>query len=218
MFFFSHPPLRAGCCLFLETLFSAILGVPGAGVTPGPLPPPHLPPQTSCRWPGPSASVPGRLAFPGRVLLAGRAWARSWRGGPAPARKLKSLCSRPAPPGEGRRERSGGRAGEAWAGPARALVPARASSGSPSRARSAGSPRRAQLALPRSPRASAPPWPPPLPLLGWLHTLGLGEEQQRALELGRCSALHASSRCGRASVCPSLKWGKESRFAECLWI
>lgn len=29
LFLFGHPPLRAGHCLYLETIFSAILGVPG---------------------------------------------------------------------------------------------------------------------------------------------------------------------------------------------
>lgn len=108
-FLFDHPPLRAGRCLFLETLFSALLGVSGAGVTPSPLPP-HLPlysappPWVAGRArPRPlQLPLPAALAFPARLLSAGRAWARSWRGGPAPARKLESfvLAPRPARRGE----------------------------------------------------------------------------------------------------------------------
>lgn len=153
LFLFGRSPLCEGCCLFLETLFSAILGVPGAGVTPVPLPP-HLPPNPvslarptrACpRPPGVPWPLPPRGPGLGQELAG---WARACL-----EVGVFVLAPRPARRGGEGGERSGGRAGEAWAGPARALAPARASSGSPSRAEATGSPRRAELALPRFPRA-----------------------------------------------------------------
>lgn len=154
LFLFGRPPLRTGCCLFLETLFSAILGVPGAGLTPGPLTP-HLPPPNPVSLARPIRACPRPSGVPWPLPPRGPGLGQElagWAGVRSEVRVFV-LAPRPAQPGEGRREGSGGRAGKAWAGPSRALAPARASSGSPSRAGSAGSPRRAELALPRSPRA-----------------------------------------------------------------
>lgn len=122
LFLFGHPLLRAGRCLFLETLFSAILGVPRARPTPGaspPRPPPTPdsgpPPWVVCPAHGHPSSLLAALASRVCFLPAGPVSVRSWRGGPAPARKLESfvLAPRPARGGVG----MGGRAGEASGGP-----------------------------------------------------------------------------------------------------
>lgn len=175
-------------------------------------PPPAPPPQAPCRWPGPSAPAPGRF------LPAGRAWARSWRGGPAPARKLESLCSRPAPPGEGRRERSGGRAGRPGrAGPGLrprpGLLPAL-----PPRPGLAGSPRHTELALPRSPTGLSAASAPTANVAGLVAHLGARRGAATGPRAGAVFRTSRSSQCGRASVGPSVRWGKESRLAGCLWI
>lgn len=105
---FCRPPLKTRRCLFLETLFSAIRGVPGARVTPGPhlpFPLPGLP-----LWaggPGPPVLALGlrgaRCPLPSRGPGLGQelaGWARA-------ARKLESfvLAPRPARRGEEGRER-----------------------------------------------------------------------------------------------------------------
>lgn len=159
LFLFGHPLLRAGRCLFLETLFSAILGVPRARPTPGASPPPpptypRLGPAALGRLPGswPSKLAPGRPGVscllppcgPGlRPELAGWARARS---------EVGVFCAR-APPREGRsgdgRPRGGG------LGRARPWLWSwlQASFRFPSGAGSAGSWRRVKLILLRSSRA-----------------------------------------------------------------
>lgn len=117
LFLFGHPLLRAGRCLFLETLFFGRSGSPGSRSNsrhPAPAPSLHpgLPP-----W------VPAALAFLARLLPARRTWAGSWRGGPAPARKLESFVFAPRP---ARRGEEGG-AEAALGRPRAGRVPALAS-------------------------------------------------------------------------------------------
>lgn len=120
MFLSGRPPFRAGRCLFLETLFSAILEVPGARVTPRPLPQ-HLPPTRARRPGAPTRPIRARSRPPWPSLPASSPRARPGPGvggvGRRPLGSWSLLCSRPAPPAGGRREGSGGRAREASGGP-----------------------------------------------------------------------------------------------------
>lgn len=158
MFLFGRPLIRASLCLFLETLSSAILGSPRSPSNSRPPPPESTP--TRARGPGsPARPIRARSRPPWRFLSAS-----SPRAGPRPGvggvglRPLGSwslLCSRRAPPrpaGGGMRGTEAAR-GRPWAGGALASSPSRVSSGFFSRAGSAGSRWRAEVVLPRSPRA-----------------------------------------------------------------
>lgn len=185
MFLFGHPPLRAGRCLFLETLFFGRSGSPGSWSNsrhPAPAPSLHpgLPP-----W------VPAALAFLARLLPAGRTWAGSWRGGPAPARKLESFVFAPRPARRGEE----GVAEAALGRPRAGRVPVLASAPGFFRLFLSGwvcgfpeAIKTGPASLPTGLSASSAPFPGP----GLVAHLGLIEEEQQALELGPCSALHAA--------------------------
>lgn len=167
-----HSLLQAGRCLYLETLISALRGVPESPSNSRP-PPPLLSP-TGTRRPGspaPALSARSRSRPPWRSLPAPFPRAKSgpvvgWVG-PRPLGSWSLLCSCPAPPDEGRREGNGGCSGEASGGPGRGCF-----------------------------RLSYPGWVYGLPEArragpvsapassGLFARLGLGEKQPRALELG----------------------------------
>lgn len=187
--------LQAGHCLFLETLISAIRGVPGAIVTPGPL-------LLLLSPTGPAAlgrrlgSVRARSRPPWHSLPASSPLAEPGPGvgwvGPRPLGSWSLLCSGPAPPGEGRREGSGGRAGEASGGPGPGSGPSPSPGHLPAfppglGLRAPGGARNWSCLAPRGLEHRAPPSAGP----GLVAHLGLGEEQ-RALELGPCSALRSA--------------------------
>lgn len=195
MFLFGRPQIRASLCLFLETLFSAILGVPGARVTPGPLPPEPTP--TRAGGPGsPARPIRARSRPPCRFLPAS-----SPRAGPRPGvggvglRPLGSwslLCSRRAPPrpaGGGRRGTEAA-LGRPWAGGAsapspgfcRLLLPGWVF-GLPVARRSGPASLSTGLSASSALTFAGP---------GLFAHLGLGEDPQQALELGQCSALNAA--------------------------
>lgn len=134
MYLFGRPPLRAGRCLFLETLFSALRGVGRAGVTPArpPLSSSLLRTSSRARRPGFAHLFPppwrirrqGASAFLERLVLheaprvgaVGRCPLGSWR-----------LCAgvppRPARGGEPGLEAAPGRP-RAGRAPASGLFPA----------------------------------------------------------------------------------------------
>lgn len=210
MFLFGYPPLGAGCCLFLETLFSAILGVPGTRVTPGLLPP-HLPPNP-VSLARPIRACPRPLPPRGPGLgqeLAGWARARSEVG-------VFVLAPRPARRGEEGAERRP--RGEAWAGRARALAPAGAPSGSPSGAGSCRLPKANRTGLASLPTGLSAASAPTANVAGLVAHLGARRGAATGPRAGAVFRTSRSSQCGRASVCPSVRWGKESRLAGCLWI
>ena len=153
------------------------------------------PPPETCPHPGPPPRV-ARLAHPRSLLVAlaspvcflpaGPASVRSWRGGPAPARKLESfvLAPRPARGGVG----MGGSAGEASGGPGPGSGPgSRLLSAFPPELglRAPGGVQNCSCFGPHGPERLLGPH-----LCGsWARcTLGLGEDQQQALDLGQCSA------------------------------
>lgn len=114
LFLLGRPHLRAGRCLFLETLFCHS-GSPASQSNSWPPPPEPAPRLPGVAGPAHPCPLPAAPAFPGRFLPAGRASVRSWRGGPAPARKLESFVLVPRPARE--EGGIGGRAGEASGGP-----------------------------------------------------------------------------------------------------
>lgn len=114
LFFFGRPLLRARHCLFLATLFVGHSGSPKSLNKSRPPPPePH-----PTRRPGsPARPIRASSRPPWRFLPAffprARPGPRVGGVGPRPLGSWSLLCSRPAPPGEGRRMGSGGRTREA---------------------------------------------------------------------------------------------------------
>ncbi|KAJ8794289.1 hypothetical protein J1605_003246 [Eschrichtius robustus] len=84
----------------------------------------RLPPDLSARVSGGRGRLLKALAFPARLLPAGRTWARSWRRGPAPARKLESFVFAPRPARRGEEGGAEAALGRPRAGRAPALASA----------------------------------------------------------------------------------------------
>lgn len=170
---FRSPTSSRGPLPIFRNYFFGHSGSPGSLSNSGPLPP-HLP-QTRASRPGyparpiRSASGPPWLSLPAPSSRSGPGLGQEFAWWARARSEVGVFCAR-APPRPARRG-GGGRGAEAAPGRPRAGR-AQASSGSPSRAGSAGSSRREKLVLLLSPPTRAPPRPSPLPAPG-SHALGL---------------------------------------------